>query len=145
MVVKKDIIFNLICDGRSCNEICNLLGIGIEGYINFLKFMYYEVFLYGQYNEKIYLSVIRSALIEGYKVLRENTYVKAKSGEINIVPSIMRLRGLNEEVVVTNSPVSSLKRLLIVMIHLDLLLYQIYMLVVDMKILIMLMRYIMKQ
>ena len=106
---KKDIIFNLICDGRSCNEICNLLGIGIEGYINFLKFMYYEVFLYGQYNEKIYLSVIRSALIEGYKVLRENTYVKAKSGEINIVPSIMRLRGLNEEVVVTNSPVSSLK------------------------------------
>ena len=106
---KKDIIFNLICDGRSCNEICNLLGIGIEGYINFLKFMYYEVFLYGQYNEKIYLSVIRSALIEGYKVLRENTYVKAKSGEINIVPSIMRLRGLNEEVVITNSPVSSLK------------------------------------
>lgn len=106
---KKDIIFNLICDGRSCNEICNLLGIGIEGYINFLKFMYYEVFLYGQYNEKIYLSVIRSALIEGYKVLRENTYVKARTGEINIVPSIMRLRGLNEEVVITNSPVSSLK------------------------------------
>lgn len=106
---KKDIIFKLICDGKSSAEICDILGISIEGYINFLKYMYYEIFLYGQYNEKIYLSVIRSALIEGYKVLRDNTLVKRKSGEVNIIPSIMRLRGLNEEVILTNSPVSSLE------------------------------------
>ena len=36
---RKDIIFNLICDGKSCIEICNLLGISVEAYINFLKFI----------------------------------------------------------------------------------------------------------
>lgn len=72
---KKDIIFKLICDGKSSAEICDILGISIEG----------------------------------YKVLRDNTLVKRKSGEVNIIPSIMRLRGLNEEVILTNSPVSSLE------------------------------------
>ncbi len=105
---KKDIIFNLICDGKSSTEICNLLGISSEGYINFLKYMFYEIYLYGNIDEKVYLSVIRRAIIECYKELKSNIVVHTKKGEINIVPSIMRLRGLNDEVIMTESPISSL-------------------------------------
>lgn len=104
---RKDIIFNLICDGKSCIEICNLLGISVEAYINFLKFMYYELYLYGFDSERIYLSVVRRALIEGYKVLKSNVLTEKRKGEVDIKTSIMRLRGLNDEIVFTDSPVSA--------------------------------------
>lgn len=108
---KKDIIFNLICDGKSSNEICDMIGIGVEGYINFLKYMYYELFLYGNYNEKIYLAIIRSALIDAYKLFKSNILIHTSKENMVIEPSKMRLRGINDEIILTNSYVSNLSNI----------------------------------
>lgn len=104
--MKRNQIFDMLCDGLSYMEIISLLNISLSVYLSLLKAMYIDLYIYGSESEKIYLNLVRNSIDEVLIALKyQNPVVRT---HIDKIPKkqLMVQRGLNNERVLSHSYIS---------------------------------------
>lgn len=70
---KRNLIFGLLCDGKSYFEIINELNVSPSSYLSLLRTMYIDLYTYGSIEEKIYLPLVRNAIDEVLYLLKSDS------------------------------------------------------------------------
>ena len=76
---KRNLIFGLLCDGKSYFEIINELNVSPSSYLSLLRTMYIDLYTYGSIEEKIYLPLVRNAIDEVLAEMREDGFLATLS------------------------------------------------------------------
>ena len=100
---KRNLIFGLLCDGKSYFEIINELNVSPSSYLSLLRTMYIDLYTYGSIEEKIYLPLVRNAIDEVLYLLKSDSIIKKE--HIDNIPrrEFLVQKGLNNEEVLSHS------------------------------------------
>lgn len=100
---KRNLIFGLLCDGKSYFEIINELNVNPSSYLSLLRTMYIDLYTYGSIEEKIYLPLVRNAIDEVLYLLKSDSIIKKE--HIDNIPrrEFLVQKGLNNEEVLSHS------------------------------------------
>ena len=100
---KRNLIFGLLCDGKSYFEIINELNVSPSSYLSLLRTMYIDLYTYGSIEEKIYLPLVRNAIDEVLYLLKSDSIIKKE--HIANIPrrEFLVQKGLNNEEVLSHS------------------------------------------
>ena len=100
---KRNLIFGLLCDGKSYFEIINELNVSPSSYLSLLRTMYIDLYTYGSIEEKIYLPLVRNAIDEVLYLLKSDSIIKKE--HIDNIPrrEFLVQKGINNEEVLSHS------------------------------------------
>lgn len=100
---KRNLIFGLLCDGKSYFEIINELNVSPSSYLSLLRTMYIDLYTYGSIEEKIYIPLVRNAIDEVLYLLKSDSIIKKE--HIDNIPrrEFLVQKGLNNEEVLSHS------------------------------------------
>lgn len=100
---KRNQIFGMLCDGRSYFEIINILNVSPSSYLSLLRTMYIDIITYGNEEEKVYASIIKTAIDEVINVLKSDSFTKKE--HIDNIPrrELLVQKGVNNERVLSHS------------------------------------------
>ncbi len=100
---KRNLIFGLLCDGKSYFEIINELNVSPSSYLSLLRTMYIDLYTYGSIEEKIYLPLVRNSIDEVLYLLKSDSIIKKE--HIDNIPrrEFLVQKGLNNEEVLSHS------------------------------------------
>ena len=100
---KRNLIFGLLCDGKSYFEIINELNVSPSSYLSLLRTMYIDLYTYGSIEDKIYLPLVRNAIDEVLYLLKSDSIIKKE--HIDNIPrrEFLVQKGLNNEEVLSHS------------------------------------------
>ena len=100
---KRNLIFGLLCDGKSYFEIINELNVSPSSYLSLLRTMYIDLYTYGSIEEKIYLPLVRNASDEVLYLLKSDSIVKKEHMDNIPRREFLVQKGLNNEEVLSHS------------------------------------------